>query len=428
MRRRLIACALVASAWPAPGGAQPVSSGTPATGDAAVVALVHEGDEIVCTASVIAPHTAITAAHCVVGLEARRLRVFVGSALGDGGTFIAVSHARSHPGFSPGGRDVAMLTLREPAPVTPLALELAALDASIIGTIIRVVGFGITGPGLDDAGVKREGTARIVALRAEELIAVPEPSLACLGDSGGPALLATGEILGVVSRSDVGCRDHAAYTRLDLAATSFIEPYLADTAPGTALVGEPCFYAGHCDGGHCLQTEDDPLLHFCSRACTRDADCPEAMRCASDGCRYPVPSPGALGAPCTASSDCTSGLCIEAVCTRRCGGATSECPAGYACHGSGENALCFAATSGCLGCGSGAGTPGTLLLALAVLAGVLVTWRPSVVRARVRLRRGGAFRLRAGDARRGHRLRVGRAVSLGRAQGPVQRPDRRRQG
>jgi hypothetical protein len=57
-----------------------------------------------------------------------------------------------------------------------------------------------------------------------------------------------------VSRSDVGCRDHAAYTRLDLAATSFIEPYLVDTAPGTAAVGEPCFYANHCDGGPCLQT------------------------------------------------------------------------------------------------------------------------------------------------------------------------------
>ena len=93
--------------------AQPISNGTPASGDPAVIAIVDASGRAFCTASVIGPHTAITAAHCVDGLDARTLRVFVGSDVAESGVLVAVSDARMHPGFDPGGRDVALLTLRE---------------------------------------------------------------------------------------------------------------------------------------------------------------------------------------------------------------------------------------------------------------------------------------------------------------------------
>lgn len=269
MRRWLAAaCAVPASAL-----AQPISNGVPTTADPAVVALVTPDGEAFCTASIIGPHTAITAAHCVAGVDARTLRVFAGSSLADGGTFLAVSDARMHPGFDPGGRDVALVTLRDEAQVDPLVLEPATLDGSLVDTMIRIVGFGITGQGLDDAGIKREGTAKIVAVGAEEIVAVPSPALACLGDSGGPALLSAGTIAGVVSRTDSECRDHAIYTRIDSARSILIDPYLAETAPGTAQLGDACLYDGHCADGSCMQTAGDPLQYVCAREASAGCGC-----------------------------------------------------------------------------------------------------------------------------------------------------------
>src|SRR5688500_14178537 len=98
---------------------RPITNGQPDTGDPAVIALVNANDQVMCTATIIAPHHAISAAHCVDGRDARALRVFVGSSIADGGDFLRVADARIHPGFDPGGRDIAVMTLRDEATVTP---------------------------------------------------------------------------------------------------------------------------------------------------------------------------------------------------------------------------------------------------------------------------------------------------------------------
>lgn len=245
MRRWLIVLAAASSSSADAVGA-PVTNGLPDTGDPAVIALVNASDQLVCTASLIAPHTALTAAHCVAG-NPLALRAFFGDSIADGGTFIAVTDARPHPQFDPGGNDIAVVTLGEAAPAAALAFA-PPLDGSLVGTSFRVVGFGTIGD-LGGAGIKRAGTANVAALGAGDFIAVPGPSLTCLGDSGGPALLAGDAIGGVVSRVDAQCVDHAVYTRTDVAQDSLIQPYLDETAPGAAGEGEPCFYAGHCAAG-----------------------------------------------------------------------------------------------------------------------------------------------------------------------------------
>ena len=227
--------------------AAPISSGDVDTSDPAVGAIITSAGNVMCTATAIGPHTVITAAHCVVR-DPTTLRVFFGNVAGEDGWLIPVSDARAHPGFDPGGRDIALMTLRASAPVTPLALE-GPLNAALVGDNVRIVGFGLTGLATADEGIKRVGTARIASMQPEELIAVPDPSLPCMGDSGGPALLASGTIVGVVSRSDSTCIDHAVYTRIDAAQTALIVPYLAETALGAAQEGEPCFYDGHCAAG-----------------------------------------------------------------------------------------------------------------------------------------------------------------------------------
>jgi len=228
--------------------AQPVTNGAAESNDRAVVALLNANGNTVCTASAIGRNTAITAAHCVAGRDPLTLAVFFGSVVGEDGITIPISDARVHPGFDPGGRDVALLTLRAPAPAVPIDLA-GDIDPSLVGTKFRVVGYGLTGQTSADAGIKREGIARIAAVAAEELTVVPAPSLPCLGDSGGPLLLADGKIAGVVSRVDAMCNDHAVYSRLDVAREILIAPYLADTAPGTAGEGDRCFYAEHCAAG-----------------------------------------------------------------------------------------------------------------------------------------------------------------------------------
>jgi len=237
---------VLAAASSADAFAQPVTNALPDTGDPAVIALLNASDQLVCTAAVIAPHTVLTAAHCLAG-KPLTLKAFFGSSVEDGGTKIAVTDARQHPQFDPGGNDVGMITLADPAPVTPLALA-PPLDGSLVGTSFRVVGFGTTGA-LGGQGVKRLGTAKVAALGAGDFIAVPDLSLSCLGDSGGPALLAGDAIGGVVSRVDAQCVDHAVYTRVDIAMEILIQPYLDETAAGTAGAGEPCFYDGHCAAG-----------------------------------------------------------------------------------------------------------------------------------------------------------------------------------
>jgi trypsin len=357
MRRWLFAWGLAACAAPIDTSvAQPVTAGAPDAADPAVVALVDATDQVGCTATMIGPHTAITAAHCIADRDPRGLRVVFGTSVADGGVFDAVSDGRAHPAFDATtlANDVAMLTVRDASPVAPLALDPEPLDASLIGTTMRVVGFGTTGAGLTDGGIARAGTARITDVQVDELVVAPDPSQPCRGDSGGPALLVADAVAAVVSHGDAACTDHANYARIDVARTILVDRYLADTAPGTASVGDACFYDGHCADGPCLVTHDDAELFFCSHACQHDSDCPAAMTCAPDGCRYPQPSPGALGSPCTGDAQCTSQICHAQVCTRSC--LTEVCPTDFECRDS----YCVA-TSGC-GCASGSGAPGILVL------------------------------------------------------------------
>ena len=341
---------------------QAITNGAPATGDPAVVALVDANQQIGCTATVVGPHTAITAAHCFINKPPRTLRVMFGNSLADG-TFIAVADARSHPSFEPGMlmHDIAVLTLRDEAPAAPLAFDPRTIDASLVGTSFRVVGFGSTSGTTQDIGTKREGTARVSAVAADEFTAMPNPSQPCRGDSGGPALLGAGAIAGVVSRGDGACIDHAVYSRIDVSRALLVDPYIAETAAGTAHTGDACFYAGHCAEGPCLQTRDEPLLWFCSQPCTRDDDCPAAMACASDGCRYPEPSPGAVGAACDQNAQCASEVCRENVCTKSCILDPEVCPAGYECREAAGSRFCFA-TDDCGSCTTGSSAPLWLVL------------------------------------------------------------------
>jgi len=340
---------------------QAITNGSADSGDPAVIGLADAAGDVGCTATVIEAHTAITAAHCVAGRVPLALHAVFGSDVATG-TSIEVSGAQVDPAFDAGtlANDLALVTLREPSPAAAVAIAAGALT---LGTTVDVVGFGTTASAATDGGTKRAGTAKLTDVQPTELTAIPSPAQPCHGDSGGP-MLVTGAIVAVASRGDTACSDHAIYERIDAAQQSFVAPYLAATAPGSVATGTACLYDGECANGACLQTKDDPDLYFCTQPCTHDGDCPASMTCASDGCRYPEPSPGALGSPCTTDATCTTGMCRQMVCTRSC--LNDACPGGYECSGSGLEVACFAKPDGgCGGCTTGGGAPVGLVIALA---------------------------------------------------------------
>jgi hypothetical protein len=309
-----------------------ITNGMIDTGDEAVVGLVAD-DRLICTGTLVAPRVVLTAAHC---LESKTIdSVLFGADLASG-TRIAVAHVRSHPDFDPIAlaNDVGVVLLADPAPALPLSM----IDAPVaMSATVRLVGFGLTTDG--SAGGKQTGTATIASVAATTFDLAAAPSLTCAGDSGGPSLIDVGgvEVLaGVTSAGDANCASFTRSTRADVFRT-WVESFVTATAEGSAQLGDRCFYAAQCTTGMCARPADAPSVAYCSSLCDRDADCAAGMACTIHQCRWPLPSPGALGASCTTYEDCDSLLCAHVAagdvgaCAIACDPIAAQCASGFSC-------------------------------------------------------------------------------------------------
>lgn len=324
-RPAALACILAAAgacvAEPAPGQvARAVVDGTLDSGDPAVVAIgsrrvgCEERLAVRCTGTLVAPRLVLTAAHCVIDPRlSSDLEVLVGAGVdAPGAAFHRVVQAIAHPDYQADGddADVAVLVLDTPAAVAPVALPADPVDAALVSQLVRVVGFGDTGPTGEPPGHKRTGTAVVTELAERWFRIEASPSMSCHGDSGGPVLgqlpgQAGGAevLLGVVSRGDPGCADYGINVRVDAFAHDFIEPWIA-MADALDQAAAPA-----ADPGAIAEGE------LCTAPCAGDADCPDGLVCrpglAGDSrCVIPGLLAGALGSDCDRDDMC-SDRCVR---------------------------------------------------------------------------------------------------------------------
>ena len=352
----------------------PITGGTPSSLDA-VVELAH-GDVLACSATVIAPHAVLTAAHCLSDSE-------LPDVVDGAGTHHAAIAGFTHPGFDKTtlDHDLAILVVDPPLAIAPLAY--ATTLGAAVGDTFEVIGFGWTVAGDMSPPARRTGTSLLAAIDPLQLHSTAAPQQICEGDSGGPAIYA-GQIIGVASSGDPMCVQFAQHTRVDVHA-DFIAATLAATAPGGAQPGDRCWYAANCAAGTCTAALDEPRLSFCATSC--DGGCAAGLACVDGLCRHPAPSPGAIGSMCATAGDCVDALCVApsdataAVCSVRCFSDLPgfTCPAGTACAASSDGEEACFATPQSDGCHAGHGDAGWLLglLGLGVRRRVVVNDPPA---------------------------------------------------
>jgi secreted trypsin-like serine protease len=220
-----------------------IIGGTEWAGDPAIVALYGKkpGEEkgMLCTSTLIAPTVLLTAAHCVdpavVG-EGLVYTALLGAKLTDQANpspRIPVRSTHFDPQFDKNqlmnGHDIAVAILETPHTAAPMPWNRNPLPDSLVGTQIRVVGYGLNdGFQQTGAGIKRQHRIKVNGIDNLFVKTGSFGGTICSGDSGGPVLANINGVETVIAVNSFGmiyCIHEANSTNTATYA-SFVDQYL----------------------------------------------------------------------------------------------------------------------------------------------------------------------------------------------------------
>ncbi len=260
-----------------------------------------------CSSVLIDPRHALTAAHCVLDFKRAGVITLFDPNAPTSEAPLEITRIVVHPNYDPVSRehDLAVLRLAQPTDKPPLeTTELNGNEGEV-----TLVGGGTDGQ--SSPVLRREGKARIASIEANTLILHPDPSNACVGDSGGAVLSAESrQLIGLIRSGDTACDSFTKATLLGPYHDEFIEPTITE-----------------------LERKNEPLSPIagdqCGPACASHDECPN-------------------GELCSGSFD-TKGYCYYApllrpgVFTNRCEPSTESCGPNSDCLIAGSSCRCFEA-------------------------------------------------------------------------------------
>ena len=199
-----------------------------------------------CSGNLVDANWVVTAAHCVDALDdavrAGYTGYFaVGASVNDIDHYEEIVSYAEHPSYNTSTlrNDIGMVELAGSGitAVTPLPLNTSSVDNSWLGMDLTYVGYGITGDGRSDSGVKRTGDIPVYDYDSYFITAYDGVVNVCQGDSGGAGLYNDGgtwTLAAVNSYVTPRCNGGATGgVRVD-SYISWIEGYVNSTSGGSS--------------------------------------------------------------------------------------------------------------------------------------------------------------------------------------------------
>lgn len=343
----------------------------------AVVLLVHydpaqPNGVSLCSGSLIAPSLVLTARHCVANTSESAACDVEGNPIGAGQVrgnnepdTMYVFTGKNLPKFSTGrvvpaavgaqiiddgaknlcNHDIALLVLD--TPITDMPIVPVRVDSDVeVGEEVTSIGWGVTDKTSTPSVRQQRTGVTILEVGPADSRRLPVPpnefevgESICSGDSGGPAVAASGAVVGVVSRggngkepsqsdpsvSCVGDNATNLYTKLSPFKDLLLQGYEAAGAepwfegepdPRKAKDGESCTDASECRSNLCLADASKGGATTCATDCSSTA-CTGGLVCSTEGTAHVCRAPAAT----TTTTTTTSGCSAAASTSRTPGGA-----------------------------------------------------------------------------------------------------------